>query len=182
LAAASFLMGAEVQKVESRAASTKVQMRAHAWQSGKKLADLEREKSELSTRAKAIGDFMGSRMIWASCLREATLPLPESMVLKLFDGDCAFAGAGSKMKSGQNRYMSMEFEAPIPESGSIPAEIDSYVRSIRSSSLIRDRLPVVKLSGLRWTFSESDKRPLASFKVMCMPEPKKAKPASPAPH
>jgi hypothetical protein len=74
--------------------------------------------------------------------------------------------------------MVISLTSPIPRTGSMPQEIDGFLRTLRNDPLVSKEFPKVELADLRWT-QVSGKPPSANFNVVCQPlkaPPAKAKP------
>jgi hypothetical protein len=143
----------------------------HAWLKDQPIGALDQEKAAQSTRAEAIQQYLGTRILWTDCLREMTAPLPATMTVTGVKGHCKLGDA--KNAKTDDRLLSLSMRAPITGDGVVPAEIDTYLTAMRSSQVIRKGLPQIKLSALRWGTDMQTVRPFLAFTVTCQAEARK---------
>ncbi|SIO12675.1 hypothetical protein SAMN05444166_2594 [Singulisphaera sp. GP187] len=143
----------------------------HKWMKNHSVADLEKEKASQTIRAKAIQQYLGTRIFWTDCLREISTPLPSTMTVSTVSGHCKLGDTKRDMTN--DRLLALNMHAPITGNGVVPAEIDTYLAAMRSSQVIRKALPQIKLSALRWGTNGRTYRPFVAFTVTCQAETKK---------
>jgi hypothetical protein len=160
-------------------ADVRGRQKAHDWLGERPLAELNAEQAQLAAQADAVRHYLDTRVLWTPCLRELSALLPDNMALASWEGQADYVAPGKKVAAG-TRSLKLRMEAPIPGGSTIPAEVDALLGSLRDAPALQRSLPVVKLSTLKWGASETTRRPVASFSIVCSPEEKKA--AKPSAH
>lgn len=166
LAGASFVLHDELQQARQRLTTARVERSSHAWIESKTLADLQKERTDLTRRIEALGRFLGDRIGWSLCLDEVASRLPPEMVVKSVEGRSEFT---IKKSSKAARSLAIAFEAPIPESVSVPPELGELLDALRAGPVLKRSLPTVEIATLRWSQVGQQRTPMASFTVHCSP-------------
>ena len=142
---------------------------AYDWAEDLDAVALRNEKTELTNRTEAVRDYLESRILWSACLAEIAEGLPATMRIGGLQGFGEAAAKGRRGASGKRR-LAMDVEAPIPEGGAVPREIDIFLDDLRNGDRVRDALPNVSMGPLRWDRGEGRQaEPHASFTILCLP-------------
>ncbi len=171
LAAAGGLLSMQVLEVETQAQVAAARSATFRWLENKTVAELNQQRADLTTRAELIKAYLGTRYQWARYLREVTAQLPPGISLTSFSGKGPFVPPGSKV--APQPHLMLGVEADLPPGGTVPAEIDTLLANLRGTPLLKDTLPIIRMSTLKWGTSSLRKgMPAASFSLVCTPESK----------
>jgi hypothetical protein len=171
LTAASLLLHANAETLDSQLRVVKKQQKKYEWLRNSAPNVLEKERAELQTAAAAMQHYLQTRVLWTGYARELGELMPKAMILTSFQGQNDYADAKSRVANA-NRSLTLKLESPITESGSMPPEVDNLIDSIRGSAVLRQDFPTIKLASLKYSSSQQLKRDMASFSVLCTPAPK----------
>jgi hypothetical protein len=157
-------------------AKVRVESDKHRWVAKVDDEKLEKEKKELEQKIEAIQAYLNSRILWTAYTRDASSRLPETIVLKSFDGLCELDMGKGRVKG--KKSLVMKLATPIPKGQSMPREIDVYLGDLRGDPLLKRDFPVVALADLKWNQAGTTGTALAEFTVTCLPSVDKKAPAS----
>ncbi len=175
LAGATLLMGDVLRTLERSAAAIASEC-SHV-ESLKRGSDaqLRTDATSLGARVGAVQRYLESRVLWTDCIREFATRLPESMAATSIAGECRYEPK-AKAKASQKRSFSVSVAVPTPGGGSIPPEVDGFLRSMRESTPLKRAFPSIEMGELRRAQSNANQSASASFTIVC--KPKTEKPSS----
>jgi len=130
-------------------------------------ATLVKEKKQLETEVGAVRGFLESRTLWAACLRDLSLCLPDDVSITSVRGSAAFRGAGGgrRGKGGGSASLVLRAEAPLPPNGETPEGIDKLIDEFRAEPAIGKEFPSIKVDGLSHGMSRGSRDPAAMFTI-----------------
>ncbi|HEV3258170.1 MAG TPA: hypothetical protein VG013_14890 [Gemmataceae bacterium] len=159
------------EKVEESCRSVEAESRRHPWLDAVPDAQLEKDKKDLEQRVEAVKRFLGDRVIWTSYTQDVARRLPEKAALSSFQGVCELALARvPKVPAAEpKKSLVLCVAAPTAGQGSVPKEIDRFLRALRDQPLLQRDFPLVKLADIKWSKPLPGRSPAASFTVICLP-------------
>jgi hypothetical protein len=133
---------------------------------------LEKEKKEREAEILAIREFLDTRVLWTSCMRDLTVCVPEDMYLTAIRGLGQYQTADQKKRSGGRIKHSFVIcgAVTMPPSGLVPREIDRLLVSLRSDPTLQQYFPVVTLQELQERKAIGRELPSANFSIECVPD------------
>jgi hypothetical protein len=168
LVAASFFL--QKQLASHRVADSAVRAgdAKHPWATKFPIAKLQTQKKDLEDRIDAIRSFLGERVLWTANSRALAEHLTTEMALSSIVGSFELDSPGAK-SANRKRSLVLQLEAPIPRTGTMPPEIDAFLRDLRADPRLTHDFPEIDLSDLRWKQNTS-KTANATFSVICRPK------------
>jgi hypothetical protein len=148
-------------------ASTRVEDAKFRWAAALTVEKLQAERKDLESRVDAIRAYLSGRVVWAATLRALAARLTPELAISSVQGFYELDSPGS-IAGKPRRSLVLRLLAPIPRTGTLPPEIDAFLRRVREDPLVKKDFPEVDLIDLRWIQSTS-KSANASFGVMCQP-------------
>jgi hypothetical protein len=140
-----------------------------AWAETIALPALEKERKELAGKVEAIGRFVDSRILWSRYMNDIASRLPAQASLDSFQAlnelDSGSSTAGIKPK----KSLILRASVPVPPTGSMPQEIDGFLKALRDDQLLRRDFNLLELTDLKM-MQTARKTKYASFSVLCLPQ------------
>jgi hypothetical protein len=137
------------------------------WAAKLPIQKLQEEKKALEQRVESIRSFLASRSIWTNYARDLSERLPPELAITSVVGNHELETPGTKLSRPKHSLV-LNLRAPIPETGTMPREIDAFLRSLRDDPLLKREFPEIELADLRRA-NGSGKSSSASFSVVCKP-------------
>ncbi len=135
---------------------------------------LQKEKKQLGMQVSAIREFLNTRVLWTSCLRDLSLCVPEEMYLTSVRGVCELRSLQKKKGSTKTKKsLALRGAVRLPASGTVPPEIDRLLVALRSDPTLEEEFPLVTLDELQHIPSKAGQEPMAIFSIVCLPGQKK---------
>jgi hypothetical protein len=135
------------------------------------LADLQRERTELQQQVAAVERFLDSRILWSEYQREISDSLPENIFLTAFHGVGELSTPGKKGKrAGPKKTLVLKGAVVLPENGAIPYEVDRLLSVLRNHPTLARDFKVVELAELKQMSQPNEKRSIAIFTIVCLPD------------
>ncbi len=151
----------------------------YAWAAKLSTAKLQEERRDLEERGAALRTFLSTRVLWTEHARDMAARLGPAIVLTSFQGAAELEGGKGKAK----RSLALKLSAPIQKPGSMPKEIDGFLRTLRDDPLLKRDFPEIEMGDLRIVAAGLGPAS-ATFGVTCQPSarpaPKAAAPAAKA--
>ena len=136
---------------------------------------LEKEKSELKEKVGAVEKFLATRILWTAYTHDLPARLPTNAQLVSLQGICELEYFGKKEGAIKpKKSFIMRAMAPLGPNGSMPHEIDGFLNALRNHPLLKIDFPQVVLADIKRYQVLSGSPPMASFSVVCLPNPKAA--------
>ena len=146
----------------------------HAWMKQLNEEKLTAEKKETSEKVEAIRTFLESRILWSSYMKNTTDKLPATLTLKSLMGQCGMPASGKKSGGKTKKSLVMRFTSPIPEGQVMPLEVENYLSTLRTDTLLQRDFPLIEVGDLKLQkASARSKTSLADFVVNCLPKGEK---------
>lgn len=157
--------------------------RRHTWAASLDETRLEKEKTELEQKVEAIRTFLATRIVWSDYIHDIAARVSPDVKVLSFSGKCELELMDKKRDAGMKpkKTLVLRLASPIPRGGSMPVEIDRFLGSLRSDSLLMRDFPVVELADLQWNQPTQREPPHASFTVICRSVDAIAAKSAPAP-
>ena len=105
----------------------------HICLAGAEMGQLEKDKKALEEKVQAVRTFVDTRIMWTNYVHDIAARLPPKAVISVFDGSNPLPGGGKAKKSVG--ALQLRGTAPLAKNGSIPAEIDAFLRAISKDPL-----------------------------------------------
>ena len=136
---------------------------------------LSKEKKEMESQVQALREFLDTRVLWTSCLRDLALCVPKDMYLTSIQGVCELPTRkkGKKGSSKTKKTFVLRGAIEIPEDRTTPKEIDELLVALRSDPTLEEEFPIVTLAELQQVEPRAGEVPRAIFSVVCLPGEKK---------
>jgi hypothetical protein len=167
LGGATALMMGQLLEVQTRANVTTARAQRYPWIKGKDVISLEKERADLTTRTELIRAYLTTRYQWARYTREVAQRMPDSMGITAFEGKNTLAVPGAK--GAAVRSLELQVEAPLPPGTSIPADINVLMENMRSAPLLKESLPLITMSEMKFATVQGKPGTVASFNLRCSP-------------
>ena len=140
-----------------------------------KKVTLMKEKKELEEQVGAVREFVSSRVMWTTCLRDLANSVPDEMYLTSIRGiaemkDLRKRGRPRKAK----KLLVLRGAVVIPEGRLIPVDIDRFLEKLRSNPTLVKDFPLVTLDELNQREARGTEPPLTIFSIECLPGSKKS--------
>jgi hypothetical protein len=112
---------------------------------------------------------------WSGALRKIAAAMPESTLITALAGDSEIeAGAGTSRGKSKKKLV-VSFETPLAGNGSLPQEIDGFLAALRADVTLKRHFPLTEVTGFRANPVKQGALPSATYSVVCLPGPDKAK-------
>ena len=151
-----FLMGTAAE-TEGRLKATAVELKASSWLKDQTQAKLATEKAAIEDRQKTISAFRNSRVAWSMPLRTIAAAAPDDTVLMTLSGVAELDSANKSTGAKAKKQLVMSFTTPLSEDGSVPAEIDGFLTTLRGEPAIKRNFPLIEISGLQANVPQAGK-------------------------
>ena len=167
LLAASLFLQDRLAKLRSDEAKVRRADAKLRWAAKLPVAKLDTEKKGLEARIESVRSFLSERVVWSASLRALDAQLTPELTMASVQGFYELESPGSNTGKPR-RSLLLRVTAPIPRTGTLPPEIDAFLRRVRDDPLVKKDFPEVDLSELRWVQATA-KSASASFAVNCQP-------------
>jgi len=149
-----------------------------AWAQSLTPGQLDKEKSDLEQKVRAVEAFLGTRIIWSSYTHDLPARLPANASLLSFHGLCELDVLGTKKATGlkNKKSLALRATAPIAMDGVIPGEIDDFLDTLRGHPLLKHDFPVVELADIKSFQGGTPTKSVANFTVICLPKTEQVAP------
>jgi hypothetical protein len=130
---------------------------------------LLKQRKELKGQVEALHEYLDSRVVWSSSLRDLTDCIPKNVYLTSIRGLSPLKKMGKKAakRGGLKKRLILLGEVPLPVDGMTPPEIDELINALRSDKGLKAEFPSVEVEELTHMSAKGDSPPLASFTVKC---------------
>ncbi|HLA83983.1 MAG TPA: hypothetical protein VJL29_04240 [Thermoguttaceae bacterium] len=136
---------------------------------------LQKEKKDMETQVQAVREFLDSRVLWTTCLRDLADCVPRDMRLTSVQGVCELRNMRDKRaRSKSKKFFLLRGTVTVPPNGTTPREIDRLLVALRSDPTLDEDFPLVTLDELKQIQPRPGEDPAAIFAVICMPLDKKS--------
>lgn len=156
-------------RAEARAARSEDDR--YAWAAKTPTPKLEEERRDLEQKAEALRTFLATRIVWTAHTRDLATRIDPAIALTSFQGVAELEGGKSKPK----RALTLKLAAPTARAGSMPKEIDGFLRALRADPILKRDFPEIEMGDLRYVAANNGP-PSAVFGVTCQPGAKAAPP------
>ncbi|MBN1591532.1 MAG: hypothetical protein JW888_18605 [Pirellulales bacterium] len=138
-------------------------------------SQFQKEKKELKGEVLAIREFLDTRVLWTSCLRDLSLCVPKDMTLNAVRGRAPYQNAKQRKQSRGKTKDSFVISGSVtvPPSGLVPHEIDRLLVALRSDPTLQKNFPLVTLEELQQVGARGTLLPSATFSIECLPDTSK---------
>jgi len=126
------------------------------------IAQLEAEKKSLTQKIEALHQFLDSRVIWTSCIRDITDRLPTSIQLTNLQG-ASQLGVGGHGKT----TLQLGAAAQLLPRGAVPPTVFKLVGSLRSDPSLKKDFTQVELGNIGQAAATANGQTMARFSIMC---------------
>jgi hypothetical protein len=167
LVAATLFLQHRLESHRTEVATVRAADAGFAWAAKLPIQKLQEEKKNLEQRVESIRSFLASRSIWTNYSRDLSGRLPPELAMVSVVGNHELEASGTKTSKPKHSLV-LHLNAPIPKTGTMPREIDAFLRTLRDDALLKREFPDIELADLRRTYG-SGKSPIASFSVVCLP-------------
>jgi hypothetical protein len=127
------------------------------------VAQLEKEKADLTKKLDSLHKFIDSRVTWTTYIRGIANSLPDNIQIISWQGD---GGAGAGGKGAGAKQLKLSAIAPLTAKGALPPEVDKFVKLLRATPLLKRDFPQAELTGIRQSQS-SNELAKADFTILC---------------
>jgi Tfp pilus assembly protein PilN len=167
LVAATLFLQHRLESHRNEAATARAGDAGFAWAARLPIQKLQEEKKNLEQRIESIRSFLASRSIWTNYTRDLSGRLPPELVMTSVVGNHGLETSGTNA-SGPKHSLVLNLNAPIPKTGTMPREIDAFLRSLRVDPLLKREFPDIELANLRRSYGPG-KSSSVNFSVVCQP-------------
>jgi hypothetical protein len=128
------------------------------------IAQLENEKKGLTQKIASIHQFLDSRVLWTSHVRDIATRLPASIQLTSFQGSSPldFGGKGAARKT-----MSLGAAVALLPRGAVPPDVFALVAALRGDPLLKPNFPQVELGSISQSQKVGKNEAKARFTIAC---------------
>lgn len=173
----ALLLGYQYWTLREAKSGLEIRMAASGPEAGTTKQQLQNEKKRLEEKILAAREFLGSRVIWTSCLRDLIPRIPSKVHLTSIRGTCELMTAAQKRAGAKNmKSLVLRGAADVSSDGLVPQEIDRFMGDLRSIPSLEAEFPVITLDELTQNQGIAGKPPAAEFSIVCLPGDKKAAP------
>ena len=166
LVTASAFLQHRLANHRSAEAAIRTEDSKYGWAKTLPIETLRAEKKDLEERIESTRSFLATRILWTSYARALAGRLTPELSLVSIQGIFEIDSPGSKFRP--KRSLVIRLNTPIPRTGTMPPEIDAFLRNLREAPLLKKDFPGVDLADLRWT-QNSSQAANATFSVVCLP-------------
>ncbi len=146
---------------------TRADDRKYSWASKLSSDKLAAEKKDLEERIESVRSFMGTRILWTAYHRALAARLTPELAIVSVTGSYELESPGQRVRP--KRILTFNFASPIPRTGTMPPQIDAFLKNLRDAPLFKKDFPDVEMSDLRWINSSGNGLATANFSVVCQP-------------
>lgn len=167
LLATTLLLQNRLDTLQVERARVRVEGAKYPWAAKLPIEKLQAEKKDLEGRVEAVRGFLSGRALWTDLGRALSRRLTPELTLASIQGFYELESPGAKGNKPR-RSLSLRVLAPIPRTGTLPPEIDSFVRQVRDDPTLKRQFAEVDLTDLR-SVQGMNKSTSASFGVIFRP-------------
>jgi hypothetical protein len=164
----SLFLQASAMELDTQLRATRVELGTFSWLKDQDQAKLEKEKAAIEERSKAIQAYSDSRMNWSGQLRTIAVHMPESTLVTSFQA-VPENNASWKAAASARNQMIINFATPMAADGAMPREINEFIAALRVEPILKQRFPIIEVSGLRANAATPNQVAHASYSVVCLP-------------
>lgn len=140
------------ESVHAAYSAAKVQCGKNKVLASASATQLEKEKKELTKKLEAAHQFLDSRILWTTYLRDMASRLPEKIQISQFQGLATLDAAGKVKKSLQ-----IAATSSLTSNGAVPPEVGKFLAALRDCPPIKRDFSQIDLTGIRQANSGNSK-------------------------
>lgn len=176
VAASTALLLAQLQDIEASHSAFRAENDAVPWMKGLTTGKLKEQKTDHAGRVEAIRSYLAGRVCWTTTLSEIASNLPPTMRIDSWAGRNDFVAANSK-SAAIPKTLTTRVEAPIPQGGAMPREIDELVTALKADTRLLADWPAIEMTNLKWNAGSPTDGQRATFTLLYQGKDAPAKPA-----
>ena len=170
LGAFSLFLSGTVAEANARLKAVGGELASLTWLKDQDQAKLETEKKFVEEKAKVIKSFRDNRVDWSMPLRIIAAEAPRSTIVTGLSGIAEVETTAVTGPAKTRQQLIVQFATPMSEDGVVPREIDGFLATLRDEPTLKSNFPVIEISGLRANAAQAERRPFASYSIICLPK------------
>jgi hypothetical protein len=170
LASMGGILGARSMMLDDAYGAVRVESTRHACLKSADQQKLEKQKKGLAEKVEAVQKFLDTRILWSAYTQDLSTRLPPGTLIASFEGACTLEGSGKKGGGSGKKLFTLRVLSPSKQDGSIPREIDAFLKALRNHPLwLRDFLSV-EITDIKRAEVRGLKSPFVGFTIVCSPK------------